>query len=155
MGKKRIIKETAEEVSKEAGADKGPISDEKKTSLKGTKASQAIKHGRIYVSASYNNVLVTATDDKGNALAWASSGGAGFKGPKKATPFAASKCVENLFEKLAKTSFEDVSIYINGIGGGRDAVLRALVGRGLPISAIRDITPVAHNGCRPRKVRRV
>lgn len=153
MGKKRIVKETGEETVKEGG-NTGPVSDEKK-SPKAVKTAQTIKHGRMYISASYNNVLITATDDKGNALAWASSGGAGFKGPKKATPFAASKCVENLFEKLAKISFEDVSIYINGIGGGRDAVLRALAGRGMPISAIRDITPVPHNGCRPRKVRRV
>ena len=154
MGKKRIIKETKDEVSKEAGTV-DLLSDEKKASPKAIKAVQSIKHGCIYVSASYNNVMVTATDDKGNALAWASSGAAGFKGPKKATPFAASKCVENLFEKLAKVSFEDISIYVKGVGGGRDAVLRALAGRGMSITAIRDITPVPHNGCRPRKVRRV
>ncbi len=125
-----------------------------KTAKKDTKTS-TLRHARVYVHSSYNNVLVSLTDENGNVLAWASSGSAGFKGPRKATPFAASKVIENVLSKMGKTTIEDATVFIHGIGSGRDSALRAIVGRGINVVAIRDITPIPHNGCKAPKVRRV
>ncbi len=114
------------------------------------------KLGKIYVSASFNNTLVTITNDRGETLAWGSSGASGFKGTRRATPYAATTAVEKVLGK-AKSEFgvEEVEIYVKGPGPGRDAALRAVRSTGVKINLIADITPVPHNGPRPKKKRRV
>lgn len=112
--------------------------------------------GRIYISASFNNSLVTATNESGEVLAWGSSGAVGFKGTRKSTPFAATTAVEKVMKKVKDDyGVKEVEIYIKGPGPGRDAALRAVRGSGVKISLIADITPIPHNGPRPKKKRRV
>lgn len=112
--------------------------------------------GKVYVSASFNNTLVTVTNAVGETLAWGSSGASGFKGTRRATPYAATTAVEKVLAK-AKTDFgvDEVEIYVKGPGPGRDAALRAIRATGVKISLIADVTPVPHNGPRPKKKRRV
>ena len=112
--------------------------------------------GKVYISASFNNTLVTITDEKGDVIAWGSSGNSGFKGTRKSTPFAATTAVDKVVKK-AKEEFgvKEVEIYVKGPGAGRDAALRAIRSAGLKISLIADLTPIPHNGPRPKKKRRV
>ena len=111
--------------------------------------------GKAYVNASYNNTVITITDAGGNVLAWASAGSLGFSGPKKATPFASSKVVAAIAEKLQATSLKDLHIIVKGIGSGRDSAIRSLINHGFNILSIKDATPIPHNGPRPPKTRRV
>jgi len=112
--------------------------------------------GRVYISASFNNTLVTVTDSSGAVLAWGSSGASGFKGTRKSTPFAATTAVERVLAKAKdKYGVREVEIYLKGPGPGRDAALRAIKSTGVKISLIADITPMPHNGPRPKKKRRV
>lgn len=111
--------------------------------------------GKVFVSASFNNTLVTVTDDGGNTVAWSSSGNSGFKGTRKATPFAATTAVEKVIKKAKEVGgISEVEVYIKGPGPGRDAALRAIKAGGVKISLIADVTPIPHNGPRPRKKRR-
>lgn len=119
------------------------------------KAVKEVTVGRAYIHATYNNTIVTITDANGNALGWSSAGHMGFKGPKKATPYAASMVVKELIEKIQPYNVKEVSVYVRGIGAGRDGALRALYANNLSVTSIKDITPIPHNGCRPPKVRRV
>lgn len=152
MGKKRIVKQTAEEATQEAKE----IQEKKAEQVsKGVKKKKKFQKGRVYIRATYNNTFITVTDDKGNALGWMTAGTLGFKGPKKATPFAASKVAEAIAEKLSKTGPTEVEVFVQGIGSGRDSAIRTLAAKGFEINAIEDITPVPHNGPRPRKQRRV
>jgi len=150
MGKKRIITKTEEELLKE----REKVEESLKKGVK-LKSSQMIGEARIYVLASYNNTIITLTDLQGNVLAWASAGKIGFKGTKKATPFAASRVAEVLAQAAKKLGVEKVSVLVKGIGSGRESAVRSLAARGLNIISIKDITPIPHNGCRPPKVRRV
>lgn len=109
----------------------------------------------VYIQATYNNTLVTVTDPQGNTLGWSSAGHMGFKGPKKSTPYAAGIVIKDLAEKLGAFGIKEVNVFIKGIGSGRDGALRALYANGFSALAIKDITPIPHNGCRPCKVRRV
>lgn len=112
--------------------------------------------GRIFISASFNNTLVTITNAEGETLAWGSSGASGFKGTRKATPYAATTAVEKVLDKAKKEfGVTEVEIYVKGPGPGRDAALRAVRAAGVKISLIADVTPVPHNGPRPKKKRRV
>ncbi|MDP3994953.1 MAG: 30S ribosomal protein S11 [bacterium] len=112
--------------------------------------------GKVYISASFNNTLVTVTNKSGAVLAWGSSGAAGFKGTRKSTPFAATTAVERVLGKAKeKHGVREVEIYLKGPGPGRDAALRAIKSTGVKISLIADITPMPHNGPRPKKKRRV
>jgi len=149
MGKKRITETTKEELLAEKDQLDKVLKKEIKVKKKG------LKEGRVYISCSYNNTLMTLTDLQGNVLGWATSGNIGFKGTKKATPFAASKVSEIIFQKTQKIGIEKISIFVKGIGGGRDSSIRSLASRGLDIISIKDVTPIPHNGCRPPKVRRV
>ena len=112
--------------------------------------------GKVYISASFNNTLVNVTNAQGETLAWGSSGASGFKGTRKATPYAATTAVEKVLAR-AKNDFgvDEVEIYVKGPGPGRDAALRAVRASGVKISLIADVTPVPHNGPRPQKKRRV
>ncbi len=124
------------------------------TKAKNTKKDVGL--GKIYISASFNNTLVTLTNALGETLAWGSSGASGFKGTRRATPYAATTAVEAVLNK-AKNDFgvTEVEIYVKGPGAGRDAALRAVRAAGVKIALIADITPVPHNGPRPKKKRRV
>ena len=111
--------------------------------------------GRVYILATFNNTLVTITDSSGNTLFWGSSGTAGFKGARKSTPFAAGSAMEAIAKKAVGAGLSEVEVYIKGPGVGRDAALRALKNVGLKITLIADVTPIPHNGVRPKKKRRV
>lgn len=111
--------------------------------------------GRVYVTATFNNTLITITDPRGNAVASGSAGSSGFKGARKSTPYAATTAVELAAKKAMDLGLREVEVFIKGPGSGRDAALRALKAAGLSITAISDITPIPHNGPRPRKRRRV
>ena len=119
------------------------------------KKRKLVSKGRIYVHSSYNNTIVSFTDDQGNALAQGSAGKFGFKGPKKSTPYAASVVVKETAEKVKEYGLKDVSVFITGIGSGREGAIRAISGAGFTVLDIKDLTPVPHNGCRPKKPRRV
>ncbi|MEN9342393.1 MAG: ribosomal protein small subunit ribosomal protein [Candidatus Parcubacteria bacterium] len=117
--------------------------------------SKKLENGRVYINASYNNTVISFTDTKGNLIAWGSAGSLGFSGPKKATPFASSKVVAALAEKVKPLGLTNVDVFVKGIGGGRDAALRSIINQGFVVTSIKDVTPVPHNGPRPKKVRRV
>ena len=128
----------------------------KKNKISVKKVRKFSKLGRVYISASFNNTLVTVTNDVGETLAWGSSGASGFKGTRKSTPYAATSATEKVLTKARNESgVEDVEVYIKGPGPGRDAALRAIRATGVKISLIADVTPVPHNGPRPKKKRRV
>lgn len=126
-----------------------------KEAKKKTKGKTVGEHGRVYISATFNNTLVTITDDLGNTLFWGASGASGFKGARKSTPFAATTAVENAAKKALAVGLKTVDVYIKGPGVGRDAALRGLKSAGLAISMIADVTPMPHNGPRAKKKRRV
>lgn len=125
------------------------------TSKKKQAVQRTVTNGRVYVTATFNNTLVTLTDSKGDTLAWSSSGAAGFKGARKATPFAAISAMEQVAQKAKQAGMNMVEVFIKGPGPGRDATIRALKNAGLSINMIADITPVPHNGPRAKKRRRV
>ncbi len=150
MGKKKVTKETGEEALKAVAATEAAFSKSA-----GKSVSKKFERGRVYIETSYNNTLITITDEKGNVVAWSSAGALGFNGPKKATPFAASKVVAALAEKIQKSGPFNVQVFVRGIGGGRDSAVRSLTNRGFIITGIKDVTPIPHNGPRPKKVRRV
>lgn len=114
-----------------------------------------VARGRAVVRCSYNNTIVTIADMNGATLAWSSSGHMGFKGAKKSTPYAATQVVGEAVEKSRKYGLQEVDVFVRGVGSGREAAVRALANNGLSILSIRDVTPVPHGGCRPRKARRV
>ncbi|PIP24417.1 MAG: 30S ribosomal protein S11 [Candidatus Nealsonbacteria bacterium CG02_land_8_20_14_3_00_37_10] len=149
MGKKRVIKQTEEELLKEGEKVEAKVKKEAKEPLK------RIKEGRVYIFSSYNNTIITLADLRGNVLGWVSAGSIGFKGTKKATPFAASKIAEAITQIAQKIGIEKIEVLVKGIGSGRESAIRSLAARGLEIVSIKDMTPVPHNGCRPPKARRV
>jgi small subunit ribosomal protein S11 len=151
MGKKHIIETNQEELIKEAGKVEAAVNKEAKVKS----AIAGVKEGKVFVSSSYNNTLVTLTNQRGQVLAWKSAGSVGFKGAKKATSFAASKVAEAIANICKKMGIEKIEVLIKGIGAGRESAVRTLVAQGLNVSSIRDVTPIPHNGCRPKKVRRV
>ncbi len=151
MGKKKIIEKTGEDALKEKDTVENAIN---KASVKST-GSKKIESGRVYINASYNNTLITATDKNGGVVAWASAGSMGFSGPKKATPFAASKVIALISEKLRKIGFLNIDIVVKGVSAGRDSAIRSLANQGFNILSIKDVTPIPHNGPRPKKPRRV
>lgn len=127
----------------------------KKTTLKKKIGVAVSAHGKAYIMATFNNTLVTMTNDKGDTIAWSSSGARGFKGTRKSTPYAATMAVETVAKRAIDRGLKTVEVYVKGPGPGRDSALRAIKSAGLSISLIADITPIPHNGPRPRKKRRV
>jgi small subunit ribosomal protein S11 len=119
------------------------------------KAKNITDHGRVYITATFNNTLVTVTNDKGDTIGWSSSGQKGFKGTRKSTPYAASLAVEDVVKRMMIEGLKSADIYIKGPGSGRESSLRGIKNAGLFISSISDITPMAHNGPRAKKKRRV
>lgn len=123
--------------------------------MKSKKTIRTVEKGKVFVTATFNNTLVTITDRSGNALCWGSSGTSGFKGARKSTPFAATMAVESAARRAIGMGLKEIEVYIKGPGAGRDAALRALRNTGLNITMIADVTPIPHNGIRPKKKRRV
>lgn len=119
------------------------------------KKKKIVNSGLVYIQATYNNTIVTITDPNGDVLDWSSAGRAGFKGPKKATPYAAGVIVRQLADRIKEVGLRNVNVFVKGVGSGREAAIRALAANGLNILTIKDITPIPHNGCRPPKIRRV
>ena len=119
------------------------------------KVRKNVADGIAHVHASFNNTIITITDRQGNALSWATSGGAGFKGSRKSTPYAAQMAAEDAGKKAQEHGVRTLEVEVQGPGSGRESALRALAAVGFNITAIRDVTPIAHNGCRPPKRRRV
>jgi len=150
MGKKHVIKKTEEEMIKEGEQLEKALSKEPKVSK-----VTAVKEGRIYIFSSYNNTIITLADTLGNSLASKSAGKLGFKGSKKSTPFAASKIAETIGAVAEKMGIKKIQVVIKGIGSGRESALRSIANQGFEISSIKDVTPVPHNGCRPKKPRRL
>jgi len=145
MGKKRITEEKKEET---AGAVKPASSAGKSAKVK-------VSNGTLYIRSTYNNTLMTLTDKNGNALFASSSGALGFKGAKKGTPFASAKIAELLADKAINVGIKEVDVVIKGVGAGRESGIRTLASKGIEISAIKDVTPIPHNGPKPKKPRRV
>lgn len=122
---------------------------------KAGKPKRQVPRAHVYVSASYNNTMVTFTDPKGDVLAWSTAGSCGFRGPKKATPYAASVVIREVLKKLEGFGVREVLAFVRGVGSGRESAVRAMHANGLHIIGIKDVTPIPHNGCRPRKPRRI
>jgi len=142
--KKKLEKRSAERAKKGASVKK-----------KKKKTNKRVSAGKAFIKATYNNTIVTLTDLNGNVLSWASAGVAGFRGAKKSTPYAASIIARIAVEKAMEYGLKEVSVFVKGIGTGRESAVRALNANGLNITLIKDTTPVPHNGCRARKPRRV
>jgi small subunit ribosomal protein S11 len=151
MGKKKVAEQTKEDALKEQAAMDAATA--KSASRKGGK--RMVETGNVYVNSSYNNTVITGTDEKGNVITWATAGSIGFSGPKKATPFAASKIIAVITEKLRNIGMQSVHVILKGVGGGRDSSVRSIINQGFNVLSIKDVTPIPHNGPRPRKVRRV
>lgn len=151
-----VTEDLPDDIKKKLEARKEEKSAKKPMKKKKKKAKIRVEIGKIYIKASYNNTIVTATDLNGNVIAWASAGMAGFKGPKKATSYA-SQIITKIVLMKAKEDYglREASVFIKGIGTGREAAVRAINANGINVTSIKDITPIPHNGCRPKKPRRV
>jgi small subunit ribosomal protein S11 len=119
-----------------------------------SKIKQNVTKGNIYVVATFNNTIITVTDSEGNTVCWGSTGKAGFKGSRKSTPYAATTAVDSVINQAKGLGLREAKVYIKGPGVGRDAALRVLRGSGIRMTQIADVTPIPHNGCRPKKKRR-
>lgn len=134
-----------------------PITKPSVAGVKKAKKSRVVitGTGRAYITSTFNNTLITMTNDKGDTIGWSSAGSAGFKGTRKSTPFAATSAMENIVKKAVEKGLKTVEVYVKGPGAGRDSALRAIKSGGLSISLITDITPIPHNGPRAKKKRRI
>jgi small subunit ribosomal protein S11 len=148
----------------DAKAEELNVSEEKKPAeaevlatekKKKKKIKKQVQKGQAHIQCSYNNTLITITDMNGEVLGWSSSGLLGFKGAKKSTPFASTQVAGDVAEKVKKYGTAELEVYVKGVGSGREAAIRALSNRGFDLVLIKDITPIPHNGCRPRRPRRV
>jgi len=142
MGKKRIVKT-------------GDESGEKKVSNVSAVSKKKVDVGTLYIQSTYNNTQIVLTDAKGNVLATSSSGAIGFKGAKKGTPFAAAKVGEIIGAKASTMGMKEAAVVVKGVGSGRESGIRGFISKGINISSIKDVTPVPHNGPKPKKPRRV
>lgn len=131
------------------------MADAKKSVSKKKRVSKNIDKGQVHIKSSFNNTTITFTDLQGNALSWCSSGKLGFKGSKKSTPFAAQQCVEEAAKVAKEHGIKTVEVYVKGAGNGRESAIRALQAAEIGVSLIKDVSPIAHNGCRPPKIRRI
>ena len=145
MGKKRIVKKGETET----------VADGAKAPAQQTSSKKRYEFARLYVQSTYNNTKVSLTDDKGNTLAWSSSGSLGFKGAKKGTPFAAAKVGEILGTKAQTMGVKEVAVVVNGVGSGRESAIRGFISKSIGIASIKDVTAVPFNGPKPKKPRRV
>jgi len=149
----KIEKKTEETAKGPEASDAGKDGATEKKKAK--KIKRQILKGRASIKCTYNNTIVNVSDLSGGVLAWASSGLMGFKGAKKATPYAATQVVASVSEKIKKYGVKELEVYVKGVGSGREASIRALANNGFELISIKDKTPIPHNGCRPKKPRRV
>ncbi|MBU1032361.1 30S ribosomal protein S11 [Patescibacteria group bacterium] len=156
------VDEQPEKVVDSSSAEKGGESETggksksaKARSKKKSKVKKQVSHGKVYIQATYNNTIISITDLNGNVLAWGSAGSVGFKGPKKATPYAATVVVKKISEKVEPYGLREANMFISGVGSGREGAIRAFNAQGINILTIKDVTPIPHNGCRPPRPRRV
>jgi small subunit ribosomal protein S11 len=119
------------------------------------KEKKSVYEGKVFIQATFNNTIITVTDLNGNAISWASSGGLGFRGAKKSTPFAAQSVTEQAVQKALNVGLREVHVFVKGPGIGRESAIRQLGALGLKVKSINDVTPIPHNGCRPPKARRI
>ena len=119
------------------------------------KVKKTVKEGNVYIQATFNNTIITITDLNGNTIAWCSSGAKGYKGAKKSTSFAAQTVMEDAIRKAKDYGLSDVNVFVKGPGSGRETAIRAIGKEGVQVRSIKDVTPIPHNGCRPRKTRRL
>jgi len=131
------------------------MADKKKTTTAKKAKRRAVPEGNAHIQASYNNTIITLTDTNGDVISWGSAGSSGFKGARKATPYAAQVSAENAAEKAKVYGLERVHVYVKGVGSGREQAIRGLVSKGIDVISINDVTPIPHNGCRNKKARRV
>jgi small subunit ribosomal protein S11 len=152
----RIDEELPEEIKQKLEKNKQARSKKKLIKKKKKKVAKTVKSGRAYINATYNNTMISLADNNGDVISWASAGMAGFKGAKKATPYAA-QIITKIAVQKAKEEFglEEVKVFLAGVGTGRESAIRALNANGLNVTAIKDVTAIPHNGCRPKKPRRV
>lgn len=150
--KKVQAPEEAKPETAEVSVEEGAAPKKKKS---GKRKKRHVPLGKVFVTATYNNTIVTFADMQGNALSQSSAGRCGFKGPKKSTPYAAGIIVRAATDKVQEFGLKDVHVYVKGIGSGRDGAVRAINANGFNILSINDTTPMPHNGCRPKKPRRV
>ena len=148
--------ELPEEIKQKLEKNKQARAKKKLVKKKKRKVAKTVKSGKAFINATYNNTILSLADNNGDIISWASAGLAGFKGAKKATPYAA-QIITKIAVQKAKEEYglEEVKVYVSGVGTGREAAIRALNANGLNILSIKDTTPVPHNGCRPKKPRRV
>ncbi len=119
------------------------------------KTVSLVPKGRVYVQSTFNNTLLSLTDNLGNVIGWETAGHAGFKGTRKSTPYAAQVAMRSIIEKAVAVKMEEVEVYVKGVGSGRESAVRGLQGSGLTVTQIKDVTPIPHGGVRPKKPRRV
>lgn len=151
-----VDEELPEEIKQKLEKNKQARAKKKLVKKRKKKTDKVVKIGRAYINATYNNTMVSLTDNNGDVISWASAGMAGFKGAKKATPYAAQIITKIACQKAKEEyGLEEVSVFVSGVGTGREAAIRALNANGLNVTAIKDTTSVPHNGCRPKKPRRV
>jgi len=148
--------ELPEEIKQKLEKNKQARAKKKLVKKKKRKVAKTVKSGKAFINATYNNTILSLADNNGDIISWASAGLAGFKGAKKATPYAA-QIITKIAVQKAKEEYglEEVKVFVSGVGTGREAAIRALNANGLNITAIKDVTPIPHNGCRPKKPRRV
>lgn len=149
---KKTEEETMPETAVEAGAAKAA---EEGVTKKVKKNKRQILKGRASIQCTYNNTIVSIADLNGAILGWSSSGHLSFKGAKKSTPYAATQVVADVTEKIKKYGVQELEVFVKGVGSGREASIRALANNGFNLVTIKDITPIPHNGCRPRRPRRI
>ena len=135
--------------------DKKEKVEKKKKVIKKKKEKRKVINGIVHVISSFNNTIITITDEQGNTLAWSSAGAKGFKGSRKSTPFAAQVAAEDVGNRAKEFGLKNLKVEVSGPGSGRESALRSLQSIGYNITSIKDVTPIPHNGCRPRKRRRV
>lgn len=119
------------------------------------KVKKVVAEGKVFIQSTFNNTIISFTDKDGNVLAWETSGAAGFKGSRKSTPYAAQIAASHAAEKAKAYELKKVSVFVKGIGSGRETAIRAIQNSGIDVTSIKDVTPIPHNGCRARKPRRV
>lgn len=153
-GKKKQEKRAKKAAAKAKMQQQAEVKVAKKKKARKAK-KRTLLSGKVFIKSTFNNTMVTITDDNGEVVAWSSSGRVGFKGSKKSTPYAASLAAKAVAGKAVDMGMTRVNVFVQGVGAGRDAAIRSLDSAGLHIDAIQDVTPLPHNGPRPRKARRV
>ncbi len=150
MGKKRVIETT----EKELIAETDKVAKKMKQDVS-FKKQVVLQKGNVFISSTYNNTIISLTNLKGDVMHWATAGNIGFKGTKKGTSFAGGKVAEAIAEACDKLRIRSLHIFVKGVGSGRDSALKVFSAKGFDIQSVKDITPIPHNGCRPKKARRV